>query len=97
VVNLATTLEALKQEGIWVYGASGEAKEVIYDLDLEMNLAIVIGSEGKGLRPLVQKKCDRLFSIPMKGPVSSFNASASGAMVLYEVMRQRDRRQRKPS
>ena len=95
VVNLATTIEALKQEGIWVYGASGEAKEVIYDLDLEMDLAIVIGSEGKGIRPLVQKKCDRLFSIPMKGPVSSFNASVSGAMVLYEVMRQRDRRQSK--
>ena len=68
VVNLATTIEALKQEGIWVYGASGEAKEVIYDLDLNMDLATVIGSEGKGIRPLVQKKCDRLFSIPMKAP-----------------------------
>jgi 23S rRNA (guanosine2251-2'-O)-methyltransferase len=95
VVNLATTIEALKEEGIWVYGASGEAKEVIYDLDLNMDLAIVVGSEGKGIRPLVQKKCDRLFAIPMKGPVSSFNASVSGAMVLYEVMRQRDRRQSK--
>lgn len=94
VVNLATTLDALKREGIWVYGASGEAKDVIYDLDLNMDLAIVIGSEGKGIRPLVRKKCDRLFSIPMKGPVSSFNASVSGAMVLYEVMRQRDRRHR---
>jgi len=95
VVNLATTIETLKEKGIWVYGASGEAKDVIYDLDLNMDLAIVIGSEGKGIRPLVQKKCDRLFSIPMKGPVSSFNASVSGAMVLYEVMRQRDRRQSK--
>jgi len=95
VVNLATTIEALKEEGVWVYGASGEAKDVIYDLDLNMDLAIVIGSEGKGIRPLVQKKCDRLFSIPMKGPVSSFNASVSAAMVLYEVMRQRDRRQSK--
>jgi len=53
-------------------------------------LAIVIGSEGKGIRPLVKKRCDRLFSIPMKGPVSSFNASVSGGMILYEVMRQRD-------
>ena len=97
VVNLATTIEALKEEGVWVYGASGEAKDVIYDLDLNMDLAIVIGFEGKGIRPLVQKKCDRLFSIPMKGPVSSFNASVSGAMVLYEVMRQRDRRQRERS
>lgn len=97
VTNLATTLEALKQEGIWVYGTSGEAKEVIYDLDLHTDLAIVIGSEAKGIRPLVQKKCDRLFSIPMKGPVSSFNASVAGAMVLYEVVRQRDRRQSKRS
>ena len=62
----------------------------IYQLDLTMDLAIVIGSEGKGIRPLVKKKCDRLFSIPMKGPISSFNASVSGGMILYEVMRQRN-------
>jgi 23S rRNA (guanosine2251-2'-O)-methyltransferase len=89
VVNIATTLDALKKEGIWVYGAVGEAKELIYQLDLSMDLAMVIGAEGKGIRPLVKKKCDRLFSIPMRGPVSSFNASVSGGMILYEVMRQR--------
>lgn len=94
VVNLANTLEALKKEGVWIYGASADAKEVLYDLDMDIDLAIVIGSEGKGIRPLVQKKCDRLFSIPMKGPVTSFNASVSGAMILYEAMRQRDRKQR---
>ncbi len=89
VVNIATTVEALKKEGIWVYGASGEAKDLIYQLDLDIDLAIVVGAEGKGIRPLVKKKCDRLFAIPMKGPVSSFNASVSGGMILYEVMRQR--------
>jgi len=89
VVNIASTLDALKNEGIWVYGASGEAKDLIYDLDFNIDLAIVIGAEGKGIRPLVKKKCDRLFSIPMKGPLSSFNASVSGGMILYEVMRQR--------
>jgi 23S rRNA (guanosine2251-2'-O)-methyltransferase len=89
VVNIATTIDTLKKEGIWVYGASGEAKDLIYQLDLNIDLAIVIGAEGKGIRPLVKKKCDRLFSIPMKGPVSSFNASVSGGMILYEVMRQR--------
>jgi 23S rRNA (guanosine2251-2'-O)-methyltransferase len=89
VTNLSMTIEALKKEGIWVYGASGEVKERIYDLDLTMDLALVIGAEGKGIRPLVKKKCDRLFSIPMKGPVLSFNASVSGGMILYEVMRQR--------
>ena len=89
VVNIATTIDALKEEGIWVYGASGEAEELICQLDLTMDLAIVIGAEGKGIRPLVKKKCDRLFAIPMRGPLSSFNASVSGGMILYEVMRQR--------
>jgi 23S rRNA (guanosine2251-2'-O)-methyltransferase len=89
VVNLANTVESLKKEGIWVYGASGEAGDLIYQLDLNIDLAIVIGAEGKGIRPLVKKKCDRLFSIPMNGPISSFNASVSGGMILYEVMRQR--------
>jgi 23S rRNA (guanosine2251-2'-O)-methyltransferase len=89
VVNIAATIDRLKEEGIWVYGASGEAKDMLYDLDLDIDLAIVIGSEGKGIRSLVKKKCDRLFSIPMKGPISSFNASVSGGMILYEVMRQR--------
>jgi 23S rRNA (guanosine2251-2'-O)-methyltransferase len=89
VVNIATTLDALKKEGIWVYGATAEAKTLIYQIDLSMDLAIVIGAEGKGIRPLVKKKCDRLFAIPMRGSVSSFNASVSGGMILYEVMRQR--------
>ena len=89
VVNIAATIDLLKKEGIWVYGAAGEVKDLIYHLDLNIDLAIVIGAEGKGMRPLVKKKCDRLFSIPMKGPLSSFNASVSGGMILYEIMRQR--------
>jgi 23S rRNA (guanosine2251-2'-O)-methyltransferase len=89
VVNIANTIETLKKEGIWVYGASGEARDLIFNLDLNIDLAIVIGAEEKGIRPLVKKKCDRLFSIPMTGPISSFNASVSGGMILYEVMRQR--------
>jgi 23S rRNA (guanosine2251-2'-O)-methyltransferase len=89
VVNIATTIDFLKKNEIWVYGASGEAKDPIYQLDFNINLAIVIGAEGKGIRPLIKKKCDRLFSIPMRGPLSSFNASVSGGMILYEVMRQR--------
>ncbi len=89
VVNIAVTIDLLKKEGIWVYGATGEANDLIYQLDLGVDLAIVIGAEGKGMRPLVKKKCDRLFSIPMNGPLPSFNASVSGGMILYEVMRQR--------
>ncbi len=97
VVNIATTIEALKKEGVWVYGASGEAKDLVYQLDLDTDLAVVIGAEGKGIRPLVKKKCDRLFSIPMRGPLSSFNASVSGGMILYEVMRQRFGKDSSPS
>jgi len=89
VINIASTIDHFKKEGIWVYGASGEAKDLVYQLDLGIDLAIVIGAEGKGIRPLVKKKCDRLFSIPMKGPLSSFNASVSAGMILYEVIRQR--------
>jgi 23S rRNA (guanosine2251-2'-O)-methyltransferase len=89
VVNLAMTIDAFKKEEIWVYGASGDANEAVYDLDLNIDLAIVLGAEGAGIRPLVKRKCDRLFSIPMKGPLSSFNVSVSGGMILYEVMRQR--------
>jgi 23S rRNA (guanosine2251-2'-O)-methyltransferase len=97
VVNIAATIDLLKKEGIWVYGASGEAKDLVYQLDLGIDLAIVIGSEGKGMRPLVKKKCDRLFSIPMKGPLSSFNASVSAGMILYEVMRQRSTHDHPPA
>jgi 23S rRNA (guanosine2251-2'-O)-methyltransferase len=89
VVNIATTIETLKEAGIWVFGAAGEAPDPLYDLDLKIDLALVIGAEGKGIRPLVKKRCDRLFSIPMQGPITSFNASVSGGMALYEVMRQR--------
>ncbi len=89
VVNISNTIEAFKKEGIWIYGAAGEARDLIFRLDFNVDLAVVIGAEGKGIRPLVKRNCDRLFSIPMKGPISSFNASVSAGMILYEVMRQR--------
>ncbi len=89
VVNIANTIETFKKEGIWVYGASGEAKDLLHQIDFTVDVAIVIGAEEKGIRPLVKKKCDQLFSIPMRGPLSSFNAAVSGGMILYEVMRQR--------
>jgi 23S rRNA (guanosine2251-2'-O)-methyltransferase len=97
VVNISATIDFLKKEGIWVYGASGEAADLVYQLDLDIDLAIVIGAEGKGMRPLVKKRCDRLFSIPMKGPLSSFNASVSAGMILYEVMRQRFPQHHRPA
>lgn len=95
VTNIASSIDKLKNNGLWIYGASAEAKDIIYELDLTIDIAIVIGSESKGIRPLVKKKCDRLFSIPMKGPITSFNASVAGGIILYEVMRQRDLLERK--
>ncbi|MGQ9646019.1 MAG: 23S rRNA (guanosine(2251)-2'-O)-methyltransferase RlmB [Thermodesulfobacteriota bacterium] len=92
VTNLARAIVSLQKEGIWVYGAAGDAKDKVYELDLTLDLAIVIGSEGKGIRPLIKKKCDRLFSIPMRGPIASFNAAVAGGMILYEAMRQRSLR-----
>ena len=89
VVNLANTLDRLRDGGIRVYGASGGARDVVFEADFDVDLAVVLGAEGKGLRALTMKKCDCLFAIPMKGPLSSFNVSVSGGILLYEVMRQR--------
>lgn len=90
VTNIADTLTRLKEEGLWIVGAEGTAENPLYGQDLTMDLALVIGSEGKGIRPRVQKMCDFLLSLPMKGKINSLNASASAAIILYEIVRQRD-------
>lgn len=89
VVNIAQTIEELKKEGFWVFGAVAESRSTVYDQDFTGNVVIVIGSEGEGIRPLVLKKCDVLFSIPLLGGVSSLNASVAGGVVLFEIVRQR--------
>jgi len=89
VTNIARTLEDLKKEGIWVVGAEGGSKTSLYEADLKVDLAIVLGSEGKGVRPNVQKKCDFMINIPMKGKINSLNVSVSSAIILYETIRQR--------
>jgi 23S rRNA (guanosine2251-2'-O)-methyltransferase len=89
VTNLARCLEALKQRGIWVQGAAGEATQSIYKTDLKGPLAIVLGSEGTGMRRLTRETCDGLFSIPMAGEVSSLNVSVSAGVCLFEAVRQR--------
>lgn len=89
VTNLARTIEDLKREGIWVVGTDSEATRSIYEVDLDMDLAIVVGSEGKGLRPLVRRACDLLVSLPLKGRITSLNASVAGGIVMYEVLRRR--------
>ncbi len=89
VTNLVRTMEVLKQEGVWFYGAAGEADCSLYQLDLKGSVAIVLGAEGDGLRRLTRDRCDGLFSIPMLGSVESLNVSVATGIALYEVMRQR--------
>jgi len=89
VANIAQTLEDLKREGFWIYGASEEADTSLYDVDFRVNAAVVIGSEGRGIRPLVLRKCDYLIAIPIRGGVHSLNASVAAGVVLFEIVRQR--------
>ncbi len=102
VVNLTRALEELKQEGLWIAGAcfddgqgQGQSKakaskiQPPWEVDLTGPIALVIGAEGKGIRPLVERTCDLRIEIPMVAGVSSLNASAAGAVLLYEARRQR--------
>lgn len=91
VTNLSRTLEELKKEGIWCYGLAGEEDaQDLFGSNLTGNLALVVGSEGKGLRPNVRKHCDGLLAIPMRGRIESLNASVAAAIALFEVVRQAD-------
>lgn len=89
VTNLAGTIQWLKKQGVWVVGLAMEAEQTVFEADLKGSLALVVGGEEKGLRPLVRQYCDYLVSIPLLGRVDSLNASAAAAVVLYEAFRQR--------
>lgn len=89
VTNLARTLRWLKEQGIWIVGAAGEAEQTIYQADLTMSLALVIGAEGSGMRRLTREQCDFLVKLPMLGQVESLNLSVAAGVLLYEVVRQR--------
>lgn len=89
VTNLARAMEIIKQEGIWTFGAAGEANKTIYQLDLKSSIAVVMGAEGDGLRRLTRERCDDLFALPMIGSVESLNVSVATGVALYEVVRQR--------
>lgn len=89
VTNLSRAMEGLKKEGVWCYGLAGEeGAENLYASNLSGNLALVVGSEGKGLRENIRKHCDGLLAIPMHGQVNSLNASVAAAVALFEVVRQ---------
>lgn len=89
VPNLPAAIRELKERGLWVYGTAADAPSGMWDTDLTGPLCLVIGSEGDGMGHLVAENCDFLLSIPMRGKVSSLNASAAASVVMYEVLRQR--------
>jgi len=89
VTNLVDALLELKEAGYWIFGAEGASGTSIYQTDLSGKVCLVIGSEGKGLRPLVRKQCDFLISIPMSAQVESLNASVAAGVMLFEIARQK--------
>ena len=92
VDNLAKTLDALKKENFWIVGTSLEAEKDFTELDYRMPVVIVLGNEGKGIRPSVLSRCDFLVKIPMFGKVQSLNVSVSAGVLLYEVIKQRKKK-----
>ncbi|WP_394154782.1 23S rRNA (guanosine(2251)-2'-O)-methyltransferase RlmB [Vibrio maritimus] len=89
VTNLARTMRALQEKGIWIVGTAGEATHDIYQAKLSGSLAVVMGAEGDGMRRLTRETCDDLIKIPMAGAVSSLNVSVASGICLFEAVRQR--------
>lgn len=89
VPNIPAALKDLKERGVWVYGTAADGQNDLWHTDFSGPLALVIGSEGDGMGRLVRECCDFIVSLPMKGRVSSLNASAAAAITMYEILRQR--------
>ena len=89
VTNLSRTLRDLQKAGVWIYGFAGDADASLYALDLKGNVALVMGSEGDGLRRLTRENCDQLVKIPMPGKFESLNVSVATGIALFEAVRQR--------
>lgn len=92
VTNIADSIDELKEKGLWIYGADMSGKEKYYDANLTGPIGLVIGGEDKGITDYIGSKCDVLVNIPMFGEISSLNASASAGIMIYEVIRQRDKK-----
>ena len=89
VVNVAQTIDELKKQGVWFVGTDSDAEKSYTEIDYNGPLAIVVGSEGKGIRQLVKEKCDFVVKIPVYGKVGSLNASVAGALVMFEAVKKR--------
>jgi 23S rRNA (guanosine2251-2'-O)-methyltransferase len=92
VTNLNNTIDALKEKGIWIYGADMDGENYCFDVNFDGAAAIVIGSEGRGISKLTKEKCDILIKIPMVGNITSLNASVAGGIMMYEILKQRLKR-----
>lgn len=88
VNNISDTIDELKQKGLWIYGADVDGEDYYFNTELRGPIALVIGSEGKGISRLVKEKCDFLLKIPMFGEITSLNASNAASVLIYEVVRQ---------
>lgn len=89
VNNINETIRDLKDRGVWIVGTDGNADKLYYEQDLTGPIAIIIGSEGRGMNSLTMKNCDYLVKIPMMGKITSLNASVSGGIVMFEALKQR--------
>ena len=89
VPNLARYLQEVKRDDVWIYGAAGDASATLWETHLRGGIVFVLGAEGRGLRPLVRRRCDALISIPLAGNVESLNVSVAAAVLLFEARRQR--------
>lgn len=87
VSNLSQTIDELKKKDIWVIGTDGNTDKSYLEMPLDRSLAIVLGNEGDGIRPLVKSRCDMLVKIPMKGKINSLNVSVAAALMMYAAMR----------
>jgi len=85
VVNISRAIDKLKKDGFWIYGADTGCGQNLHNLEYSSHSGLVMGSEGKGIRPLVRKKCDFLISIPITGAIDSLNVSVAGGIILYEM------------
>ncbi|MEC7595807.1 MAG: 23S rRNA (guanosine(2251)-2'-O)-methyltransferase RlmB [Pseudomonadota bacterium] len=90
VTNLSRIIKEIQKRGIWVIGLDGNTQSSLYSANLTGSMAIVVGSEGKGIRQLIKKTCDEIVSIPMSGNIESLNVSVATAITLFEIKRQRE-------
>jgi 23S rRNA (guanosine2251-2'-O)-methyltransferase len=89
VVNISRTIDYLKEKGFWIYGTDVSRESDFYSFDYSGHIGLVMGSEEKGMRALVKKKCDYLISIPMMGKIDSLNVSVAGGIMLHEIIRRK--------